>query len=121
MRWLADECVAPEIVRALRLDGHEVVSVLEDFPAMPDTSVMAMAARENRLLLTEDSDFGEMIFRRGFRPIAAGIVFIRVSSERRDTKIAKLRDAIAEYGDRLIGLHLVIGENRTRARALPPG
>ena len=73
MRWLADECVAPEIVRALRSDGHDVVSIFEDFRGLPDAAVLVMAGREDRLLLTEGSDFGELIFRRGFRPIASGV------------------------------------------------
>ena len=121
MRWLADECMAPEIVRALRSDGHDVVSILEDFPAASDAVVMTMAGRESRLLLTEDSDFGEMIFRRGFRPVPAGVVFIRMPTGRRADRLARLRGAIREYGDRLQGHYLVVGENRTRVRVLPSG
>ncbi len=105
----------------MRSDGHDVVSVLEDFPAAPDAAVMAMAGREGRLLLTEDSDFGEMIFRRGFRPIAAGVVFIRMPTGRRTDRLAGLRDTIQDYGDRLQGHYVVVGENRTRLRALPSG
>lgn len=119
MRWLADECVAPEIVRALRSDGHDVISILEAFDGAPDTFVMTMAGREDRLLLTEDSDFGELIFKRRFRHLAAGVVFIRMPTGHRSERLARLRRTIQEYGDRLIGNYLVVGENRTRVRALP--
>jgi predicted nuclease of predicted toxin-antitoxin system len=119
VRWLAGECVAPEIVRGLRSDGHDVVSILEKFRGAPDQIVMIMAGREGRLLLTEDSDFGELIFKRHFRPLAPGVVFIRMPIGRRSERLEKLREAIQSYGTRLIGNYLVVGEIRTRVRVLP--
>jgi len=63
MRWLGDECVSASLVMALRAAGHDVFYVAETAAGLSDTDVIALASRENRLLLTEDKDFGDLVFR----------------------------------------------------------
>jgi predicted nuclease of predicted toxin-antitoxin system len=60
VRWLADECVAAPLVASLR-------------------SLIGLAAREKRILLTEDKDFGDLIVRR--KHTVPGLVLIRIASE----------------------------------------
>jgi len=67
MRWLADECVSAGLVAHLRTLGHDVSYVAELAPSEPDVTVMARAQRDARLLLTEDKDFGELVFVAGPR------------------------------------------------------
>ena len=54
MRFLADESCDFSVVRALRAAGYEVSAVRDLTPGAPDETVIAMAAQENRVLLTED-------------------------------------------------------------------
>jgi len=56
MRWLVDECIAASLVAQLRDGGHDAVYVAEIAPSAEDESILAMAVRERRLLLTEDKD-----------------------------------------------------------------
>ena len=67
MRWLADECVAAPLVAFLRKGGHDVLYVAKSAAGISDFDVIALALREDRLLLTEDKDFGDLVFRRGRR------------------------------------------------------
>lgn len=63
MRLLLDEMFSPELARALRVRGHEVVAVGErgDLSGAPDAEVLATAAREERAVLTEDvADFAAL-------------------------------------------------------------
>jgi predicted nuclease of predicted toxin-antitoxin system len=64
VRWLADECVAAPLVASLRSLSHDVLYVAEVAAGLSDADVIALAEREKRILLTEDKDFGELIFRR---------------------------------------------------------
>jgi predicted nuclease of predicted toxin-antitoxin system len=81
VRWLVDECVDADFAALLRWSGHDVVYMSEVAPRAADAEVMNRAARENRLLLTEDKDFGDLVFRQA-RPVP-GIVLLRIDSSRR--------------------------------------
>ena len=65
MRWLADECVPVPLVAFLRTGGHDVLYVAEAAAGLWNSDVIALALRERWLLLTEDKDFGDLVFRRG--------------------------------------------------------
>jgi predicted nuclease of predicted toxin-antitoxin system len=120
VRWLADECVAPQLVANLRALDHDVIFALEEYRSKPDTLLLGVAASERRLLLTEDNDFGELIFRKAGHFDVPGIVLLRLVSERSLEKWERLLDVITEHGERVAGHFVVIGETRVRFRALPP-
>ena len=56
MNFLADESVDIQIVNRLREDGHDVLSVVEMEPGIPDDSVLTFANERNALLLTADNE-----------------------------------------------------------------
>ena len=60
---VADECVEYEIVESLRQAGIPVLSIMEHHSGIKDTAVLKIAVDQNALLLTEDKDFGELVFR----------------------------------------------------------
>lgn len=63
MRFLVDECTGPGVARWLREQQHEVFSVYDEARGMDDDAVMAKAFAENWLLITNDKDFGEKVYR----------------------------------------------------------
>lgn len=77
MNFVADESVDRHIVERLREDGHRVWYIAEMEPGISDDVVLALANRENALLLTADKDFGEIAFRQ--RLHTHGIVLIRLA------------------------------------------
>jgi predicted nuclease of predicted toxin-antitoxin system len=116
VRWLADECIAASLVKFLRHAGHDVLYVTEHASGSDDIEIVEKAAREDRLLLTEDKDFGDLVFRRG--RIAPGIVLMRIAAENPRLIEERLIAAIDRYGERLFGLYLVVEEGRFRSRSL---
>ena len=48
-----------------------------DDPSITDDQVMQIAIDENRTIITYDSDYGELIFKHGYKP-QAGVIFIRI-------------------------------------------
>jgi predicted nuclease of predicted toxin-antitoxin system len=62
MRFLADECCDFAAVRTFRAHGHDVLAVSESQHRSVDVDVIGLALTENRILLTEDKDFGWLVF-----------------------------------------------------------
>ncbi|MCE2501501.1 MAG: DUF5615 family PIN-like protein [Dehalococcoidia bacterium] len=80
MQFVIDENMSPFIVTLLRDDGHDVIAVAEDAPRLPDPEVLAWAVREDRILATFDTDFGDLIYRWGFAGAPAVVLFRLVST-----------------------------------------
>ena len=118
MRWLADECVDAALVHQLRTAGHDVDYMIEVAAGASDLEATERAQREGRLLLTEDKDFGELVFRRK-RPVP-GLVLLRIDPERRILKWLRLEAAISKLGESLFGRYTVIEHSRFRSRRLTP-
>jgi len=113
MRWLADECVDAILVNQLRGAGHDTLYVAEVASGATDAEVLRRARNNSRLLLTEDKDFGELLFR-----LKLGLVLLRLRPEQHLLKWARLEAAIGQFGDKLFGRYLVIEDTRFRSRPL---
>jgi predicted nuclease of predicted toxin-antitoxin system len=107
------------VVAKLRDSGHDVVYIVDAAPSARDRNILELAKREERLLLTEDKDFGELVIHETRRDIP-GLALMRVRSERAQDKWARLSAALDLFGERLFGHYLVIDESRIRARLLNP-
>ena len=116
MRWLADECVAASLVAFLRSIGHDVLYVAESASGLRDTDVIELASIEQRVLPTEDKDFGDLVFRRNRQ--VPGVVLMRIGPAQSELKTLQLAAAIERYGEGLLGHYLVIEEGRIRVRPL---
>jgi uncharacterized protein with PIN domain len=64
-RFLADECFSSPMARALHAAGFDILRSAETLPSGDDGSVLALAFREGRVLLTEDTDFGKLTVQLG--------------------------------------------------------
>ena len=116
MKFLADECCDAGIVASLRANGHDVAYVLEGHAGIPDDEVLQSAFVEGRILLTEDKDFGELIYR--LKKPAFGIILTRIDVQERNEKWPRLESLIAKHGDRLPGHFVVVELNKFRFRPL---
>jgi predicted nuclease of predicted toxin-antitoxin system len=74
MNLVADESVGKSIVGKLRHNGYNVLYIAEFAPSIDDETVLYQANQNRALLLTEDKDFGELVFRQG--QIHMGVVLI---------------------------------------------
>lgn len=81
MRFLADENFPVAAIEALEDAGHDVVCVAAVAPGADDTDVLAWAAREGRMLLTFDKDFGELA-RSSRLPAECGVLLFRIQMPR---------------------------------------
>ena len=76
MKFLVDECTGPSVAAWLRDEGHEVFSVYEDARGIEDDIIFQKAFDENWVLITNDKDFGDKVFRNG--RLHKGVVLLRL-------------------------------------------
>jgi predicted nuclease of predicted toxin-antitoxin system len=112
MRFLVDECTGPLVAEWLRAQGHDVFSVYEDARGADDVEIIQKAFAEDRILVTNDKDFGEKVYRE--RHPHKGVVFMRLDDERVESKIATLRKLLENYSDQLADRFVVVTETRVR-------
>ena len=116
MRFLADECCDAGMVDALRNDGHDVLYAVESLCGATDEALLRRAFAESRILLTEDKDFGELVYR--LRKPAYGIVLLRFDVADRTLKIPRLRALLRQEIERLPGSFIVLKMGKVRIRPL---
>ena len=116
MKFLADECCDTDLVTALRADGHDVLYASETLRGTDDEALLAQAFVDERLLLTEDKDFGELVYR--LRKPTRGIILLRFSIANRSQKVVRLRYLLRNSADRLFGAFVVLEVDKTRIRPL---
>lgn len=116
MKIVADECVDGEIVLRLRNDGHKVDFVAEVSPGILDEDVLVLASNDDTLLLTEDKDFGELIFRQGL--IKRGILLYRLAELFPLERAEIISVAIAEHEGELLDSFSVLTEKSIRIRKI---
>ena len=63
MRFLVDECTGPAVAQWLRIQNHDVISVYDEIRGADDRDVIRKAFEQDRILITNDKDFGELVFR----------------------------------------------------------
>ena len=62
MKFLIDRCAGRLLADWLRNQGHDVVESRELGPDPGDRALLDWAAKETRILVTIDTDFGELIY-----------------------------------------------------------
>lgn len=117
MRFLADESCDFRVVRALRAAGHDVMAVVEVAPGAEDDAVIELAVREDRIFITEDRDFGQLIYAAA-QP-APGVILVRFSSIARAGLPAMLVEIVAQHGEKLGESFTVIQPGRIRFGIIP--
>jgi predicted nuclease of predicted toxin-antitoxin system len=114
MRFLVDECVSSAVTQYLRANGHEILAVAEVTPRANDTDILNRAFREQRILITNDKDFGELVFRSG--QAHQGVLLLRLRDESPANQIAVLEAVLQDYSDQLPGQFAIVSERNIRIR-----
>jgi predicted nuclease of predicted toxin-antitoxin system len=113
--YAVDACIPFQLIAALKSHGANVISAAGR-PAMPDEEVLSVAVAGDRVLITSDKDFGDLVFRGGHT--ALGIVLIRldlVSTVVVDHTAQRI--VSLENGGR--GFFVVLERNSIRVRPMP--
>lgn len=96
MNFVADESLDGAVIRAVGAIGHQVLSIIETEPGISDLAVLDRAFAGHAILMTEDKDFGELVYRRGLPHF--GVVLVRLDGCPSDEKAGIVINAIAAPG-----------------------
>jgi predicted nuclease of predicted toxin-antitoxin system len=100
LRFLIDASSDARHALHWRLLGHDVTRVGTHYPAaMKDVDILAVAHSEQRVLVTDDRDSGELVLR--LRQRHAGVIYLRLDTTRFQTRARRVEDVLAQYGDQL--------------------
>jgi len=117
MRFLADESCDFAIVRALHANGHDVLAVSEARPGAEDQYVIELARQEERVLLTEDKDFGRLVYLAGAPRV--GVILLRFPAKARGELCDAVVRLVNQQGEKLPGSFVAMQPGRIRIRRLP--
>lgn len=117
MRFLVDESCDVLLGHALREAGYNVQEVREAKPGANDEWVMNLAVIENRILLTEDKDFGGLIYAHGHKAI--GVIFLRYPVSERRRIALDLVEFVKQKKENLIGCFVTVTPGRIRIGRMP--
>ena len=118
-----DSAVSPEVAAGLRRLGHDAVHVSDyRLASSADETILMRAEAEGRIVVTSDTDFGELLAQTGaLRP---SIILFRRSSGKPSEESALLARALGkpEVCESLQrGGIIVVDPRRVRIRKLPLG
>jgi len=117
MKFLLDQSADARLVPYLQQLGHDVTRIARDHPhSLPDHEVLAIAYREGRILITDDRDFGELIFKK--QQPHAGVIYFRLSTTHFALLRERLSHVLSHYADQL-DQFIVVTDRRVRVRAQP--
>jgi len=116
VRFLVDENVPRSVVAWMRAQGHDVVWASEEGCGDPDPAWLARAEGEQRLIVTSDKDFGELVFRD--RLTSYGVILLRLDDVAVPGWVARLEDVWGVIEANPSGRFIVVGSQRVRVRLL---
>jgi len=111
---LVDVSAGQTLADLIRSLGHDTAFVRDRDPTMPDAEILAWAVAENRLAVTMDKDFGELVFRSG-QP-HAGVLLLRLEAARLAERVRVITDIFTNHDAELPGHFSVYQAGRLRIR-----
>ena len=121
MRFLADMGVSQQVVEWLRMNGHEAVHLRDEgLQRLPNGEIFQKAAREQRIVLTFDLDFGEILAASGEQIVS--VILFRLRNPRTAFVIQRLEAVLNQSSaDLSRGTIVIVEDGRHRVRSLPIG
>lgn len=113
MRFLVDVNASGVVAHWLKERGHNVREVANTDPGMDDARILAWAVAEDRVIVTTDQDFEELIWREGKQH--SGL--LRLENLPRAERIGLLADVLEHYHRELqSGAIVIASRNKIRIR-----
>ncbi len=115
---LADENIFRALIQTLRQNGYEVFSIFEEHRGISDIFIAQLSLRPPRIILTEDKDFGNLIFEHGVE--VTGVIFLRFLNTERNLIISEVLNFLkTQTLESLSGNFITITPNNIRVKKIP--
>ncbi len=113
-KFLVDLGVGLRVEQYLVRAGYDVKSVRELNAKMSDEEILRLAVLENRMVVTMDKDFGELVYNSG--RTHAGVLLLRLDEATGVEKVAVVSKIINKYSAKLAGCFCTYQNRKLRIR-----
>jgi predicted nuclease of predicted toxin-antitoxin system len=114
MKFLTDENIGFEVINPLRNLGLDIKSILEIDRGADDTSVLSLANKDSRILITTDKDFGELVYVQ--KLLHKGVILIRLKKDSSENKFKVLNSLLKAPSTVLENAFTVVTDTTVRSR-----
>ena len=114
LRFMVDVGVGKNIEVWLQSQGFDTVAIRDLNPRMSDVDALELAFSENRIVITMDKDFGELVYYR--KQKHSGVILLRMEDARIDEKLSAVQKIIDQHGELLHGSFSTYQDEKLRIR-----
>ncbi len=112
IKFIADVNVEKVIVDYLLEEGYDIKWIPDYNCEMLDEDLLEMAKVEGRILITNDKDFGELIFLQ--KRLSVGIILIRIKGQKVEVKLKLIKKLFQNYRNKLLNNFIIITDKKLR-------
>lgn len=113
---IADENIDARIIKAIRNIPINTVSVFENYRGISDEDVLFLSKELEKIILTEDKDFGEWVFAHKIKGVS--VMFLRYTYKETDTIIDIVVDLLKNKREKLFNKFTTISVDKIRIREI---
>jgi predicted nuclease of predicted toxin-antitoxin system len=113
---IIDENVENYWIKLLSDKGFEILSISKDHPQITDRKVIEVAREKGGILLTEDKDFGQLVFAHGIKGLT--VVFLRYDQPQYDQIENQVLETISQFYSSEENYFITIKKNSVRIRKI---
>lgn len=114
LKFLIDLGVGKKTENWLKSNGFDIRSVRDIDIRAKDSEILRIAVMENRMVITMDKDFGELVYNMEMNH--TGVLILRLEDSTGDEKVYIIKKILVEYGDKIRNRFCVFQEGRLRIR-----
>ena len=100
----------------LREQGFNVKAIRDINPSMTDTDIVQLAFEENRIIITMDKDFGELVYHSSLEH--EGVVLLRLENATGNEKLMIMKEILVKYANKLKNHFCVYQKGKFRIRSI---
>lgn len=116
LRFLVDVGVGKGIEKYLMEEGYDTKAVRDIDPCMEDEEIIRIAVAENRMVVTMDKDFGELVYHSSMKH--CGVLLLRLEDASGQEKLQVVKYIIKNYSSQIKNSFCVFQNNRLRIKKI---
>ena len=112
MKFLIDANLGRRFSNLVNNSGYDAVFINDVLPRASDEEILVLAEREKRVIITNDKDFGMLVFKHG--KSSAGVILLRVLAADSEKRFDMVKGVFFKSE----GNFIVIKDGQVRRRGL---
>ena len=114
LKFLVDVGVGRKVEEFLEDQGYDSKFVRSIDPRLPDQEIIKIAAMEDRMIITMDKDFGELVYHSALDH--CGVILLRLEDASGIEKLEVMKEIISKYSEQIKNHFCVYQKGKFRVR-----